>query len=988
MMAGQERDGERWARLEAQLDELLTLDEAARQARLAVLECQHPEDAAALRQWLHGMQASAGRWLLPEGQAPSAVQHQAGEVIGNWRLLEPIGRGGMGEVWLAARDDGLFAKQVAIKFIRENRQHFHQGIESERRLLAGLRHAAIVRLLDAGITESGEPFLVTDYIEGQTLDIWLAEQQPDLQSRLAIFRQVAEAVAHAHENLVIHCDIKPANVRVDAQGQAYLLDFGIARLAGQSEQAPNAGIAALTPGFAAPEVLTGEPIGARNDIYALGALLYYLLCGKAPLDFKGLTRSEVLARIGSQRPEPLLPNVPETLRRQARKDDWLDWQAIIEKAMHKQADARYGTVEAMLRDIQAVGAQYPVSARPQGIAGRTRRSLRRHRLAMTTIGIVLLALLAGLLGTLWQARQAALQRDIARAEAKTAAAVRDFMIEVFKDNSPEHHQGQAPDALALLDAGAERIRGNLQGQPQLQAELWAALGETYAGLGRYDKAQALLEEAFAKTDTLMLPAPSRERLLRAYALVIQQRGGPWESLRRRLEKILAEPLPDTPAEQAVRHELRAYYGGLLARTGELDTAARQLQQAEQAAKALGDAGKRAYREALQQQAQLAEARGQREASIAKLRELLAELEAPELRMSGERRRAQENLAVLLGIDGRGDEALGMLQALQQENLAVYGAAHPVTLSGNINLARALQRQRQQSQAKALMEEVLRLASEHHGEASEIALLAQTNLAALEYGQGQFGAALTRLEWVYQHVRQLDGADSPRALLMLQNLARVRLDSGDYRGTQRDLETLLARLEAIGSDATAEPMALLGDIARQLGNPARARGLHQQALNLYAQAGDSESFSVQELRLSLAEDARDLDEFEVARAHAAAGLAGLQQLGEQSNAGMIEFARYLLAQLEVLEEGCTVESLAAIEAIAAAQHASYPDGVPPERAWRLSRIALYQGLCMEQLPNRKAEGREVARRAAAQLLQDPLADPHSKKLARSRLQESR
>lgn len=277
-------------RLEADFDALMDLGEAARARMLADIEGADPARAQALRRWLGAVGASAG--LLEDVGASAAAA--CIERVGPWRLEGLIGRGGSGEVYLGRRADGAFERQVAVKLLRADRNADARIIE-ERRLLARLDHPNIVRLLDGGVAEDGRPWLVTEVIDGRPLDTWMRESGPDLPRRLKVFTALADAVACAHAGGIVHADLKPANVLVDAQDQPHLLDFGVARLLEHATPTGPAGLHGLTPDWSAPERLDGAQPDPRSDVYTLGLLLFLLLTGATPIDAQAYSLSELRA---------------------------------------------------------------------------------------------------------------------------------------------------------------------------------------------------------------------------------------------------------------------------------------------------------------------------------------------------------------------------------------------------------------------------------------------------------------------------------------------------------------------------------------------------------------------------------------------------------------------------------------------------------------------------------------------------------------------
>ena len=977
-----------WERREALLDRLLELEnDAARSALLAEIERDNAEDAHALRRWLQAIETVDESWIPAD--TPPDLQHE-GEDLGNWRTLHLLGRGGMGEVWLGERADGLFDKQVAIKFIRDDRPALRAAIESERRLLANLRHPGIVSLLDAGATAKGTPYLVTDFIDGVRLDAWLGRTSPDLAGRIALFNQVARAVAHAHEQLIVHGDIKPANILVTADGRTHLLDFGISRAVNaepaDARQSPDT---VLTPEYAAPELALGTPPSTRSDIHALGGLLHFFLHERPPRDLQGLSMPETLAALRSgqaaaaEHSSPAVEAV-RTAPAHLRKD----MAAIVRKALAHEPEQRYGTVDALVNDIHAARDNLPVQAHPASRRDRAWRALRRHRNAAMASALILIMLLAGLAGIAWQAQVAAHQRDLAEAEARNANAVRNFVVGVFAAANPEQNLGNTPSALELVDAGVRRIDNELKGQPALQAELYGVLGDTYAGLGQYQQALALQEKALSTaTRAVGADAQLTRELLVRYARTQLLQGGPYDDLRARLQQTLARPAGRSVDAQVTVAQMQAYYAGLLHRMGELKPAGNVLAEAIARARALGPDGQEALAIALHQQAQLEQSQGHRDRAIHALRELDGLLAQTPQRSVGDRQLIQQELASLLGEAGKGDDAEALLREVVEANEQIYGPKHPLTISSKVDQGRALARHGKTESARRLLTAMVDLAEQEYGPNAEATAFALTNLAAIEYADGRYDATIALLERTLRSVASRDGPQGPRTLLMLQNLARVRIDAGDLSGAQRELEQILSLMRSAGSGATAEPLALLGDIARQQGDPRRARSLHQRALDVYAAAGDTSSFDVQDHRLALALDERDLGNMPAARQYAQAGLDGLSKLDQAANSDMIDYARYVLAQLDVLEGQCNTNTRKQLDAFARHHRDEMgTSAINGPAAWRYARIELYLGLCGMQVDTHDAASMQLTEDAARKILEAPEADPHSRRLARDTLRK--
>ncbi len=419
----------------------------------------------------------------------------------------------MGSVWLAQRADGRFERQVAIKFLRfaVASPAAAERFKREGRIVGQLEHPHIAELIDAGVTPSGEPYLVLEYVEGQSIDEYCDQHALSVEARLQLFLDVLEAVAAAHVQLIVHRDIKPSNVLVRNDGEAKLLDFGIAKLLAGTETASDVALvteggAALTPLFAAPEQLTGRQITTATDVYALGVLLYLLLTGKHPAGAGMRSTSEIVKAITEKEPARASAGIvpaeasgvaekrgttPDKLRRVLRGD--LD--LIVGKALKKNPQERYASVPAFGEDLRRYLRHEPVSARPDAISYRVRKYARRHRVGVSVAaGMVLV--LAG-----FSVIQSIQLRRITR-ERDRADRIAQFMTSIFKVADPEHKLGDAVTAHDVLDNASEQINTGLAHDPELQAKLTYVMAMAYNNLGLYSRAQALLERAVPFTAVL------------------------------------------------------------------------------------------------------------------------------------------------------------------------------------------------------------------------------------------------------------------------------------------------------------------------------------------------------------------------------------------------------------------------------------------------------------------------------------------------------
>jgi len=429
--------------------------------------------------------------------------------VGAYEIDRLIGRGGMGAVYLAHRVDGNFEQQVAIKLIDLPlaTDLFRERFRLERQILAGLNHPLIARLLDGGVTDEGEPFLVMEYVDGVPIHQFCENKRLSIADRLVLFKSVCEAVQFAHQNLVVHRDLKPDNILVMADGTPRLLDFGTAKLLSPSAEVLGSeftrqGFQSFTPQYASPEQVLGNPITTASDTYSLGVLLYLLLTGILPYELKEFTTAEMVRVICEQQPRrPALPGGDDK-----RLD--ADLEAIVLMALRKGPEERYLTAVQLAADVQAHLDGHTVTARRGTLRYRSSKFIRRHRIALLGAGLVLASLTAGVGGVLWQARLANAERRKAEARAQDLRQLSNSLLseldEAIKDlpgstgaqrllvtRVLEHLDRMSKDAagdrLIQLDlVNAYTRLGNIQGNPYDQN-----LGDPTGALLSLDKALSI-----------------------------------------------------------------------------------------------------------------------------------------------------------------------------------------------------------------------------------------------------------------------------------------------------------------------------------------------------------------------------------------------------------------------------------------------------------------------------------------------------------------
>jgi tetratricopeptide (TPR) repeat protein len=423
--------------------------------------------------------ASSDGFLEPPAAAP-ARQH-----IGPYELLECLGSGGMGMVYRARRRDGLYSKDVALKILREPSPDLARRLHREREIVGALAHPGIASLLDGGTDEHGVPYLVLEFVEGCALDQWIRQMQPDIDATLRLALQILDALAYAHARLVVHRDLKPHNILVDARGQAKLVDFGIARVISMDGTAQTA--LALTPAYAAPEQLRNAAPTALSDLYSFAVVLFEMLSGELPYPSSGTDLVSWVQTITEG--EPRLASQVCTSRARSRELKG-DIDAILLRALEKDPAARYQSAQEFAADISRHLDGFAVLARRPSVVLRAWKYARRHRALALGISATTLAVVMGSGLAVWQGIEARHERDQALRERSKAQAVSSFMQRMLSFNNPlvaEQRNAGATTIGEVLDEWGRRLgAGDFDNQPGVKAELLRVLSQSYESQGRYD----------------------------------------------------------------------------------------------------------------------------------------------------------------------------------------------------------------------------------------------------------------------------------------------------------------------------------------------------------------------------------------------------------------------------------------------------------------------------------------------------------------------
>ena len=415
----------------------------------------------------------------------------ASQMVGPYRVLHEIGQGGMANVFLAVREGGDFEQRVAIKVLRgllggDALRRFR----AERQILASLEHPSIARLLDGGTTPDGVPYLAMEFVDGVPIDSYCRDHRLSIRERLQLFCRVCDAVSHAHRNLVVHRDLKPSNILITADGTPKLLDFGIARLLvddGPSAPLTMTGMRMLTPEYASPEQVRGEPITTAADVYSLGVLLFELLTGQRPLSFTTRQTSEIERVVCTTEPRR-----PSTTVKSSKESRLLagDLDTIVLTALRKEPARRYASASRLAEDIRRHLDGRPVIARQPTWAYRTSRFIGRHR-AGVAMATVLTILVIGFAVTLVQ------QNRRVRLERDASEQVTNLLLEMYSSYDPTASRGSRVTAQELLDRGASRIQAELKNQPLMLARMLDRFGALYTSIGLPQRAVDVLRSSLA-----------------------------------------------------------------------------------------------------------------------------------------------------------------------------------------------------------------------------------------------------------------------------------------------------------------------------------------------------------------------------------------------------------------------------------------------------------------------------------------------------------
>ena len=872
-----------WERLDAHLDEIYDADPTQREEALLRLERTNPRLAARLRRLLEAAEVSGiepggaltSRLLGDVISAENASPLPAPERIGPWRIVSELGRGGMGVVYLAERSAGGFEQRVAIKLLPAgpHADHLLERFEQERRILAGLDHPGISRLIDGGRTDEGSPWFAMEFVDGERIDGYCDRLRMPVEERLKLFIEVAEAVHAAHRSLVVHRDLKPANILVTPEGTVKLLDFGIAKPlegdgAGDVTQTLQR---VLTPEYSTPEQIRGEPITTASDVYQLGLLLHELLTGRRAHQLTDTTPQGIERAVCDDPPTRpsaavLRPaethsghddsegaaaardTTPRRLHRRLRGD--LD--TIILTALRKERERRYASAEQMADDVRRHLEALPVRASPDTVGYRASRFVRRH--AMSVASIAALLVLVSMFVAFHTVRLRE-ERDRAQMEAAKAEQVADFLVEVFRVADPNVARGAEVTARELLDRAAEEISTGFEGQSELRAALLETMGLAYRELGLYDPAEALLAEAVDQR--LRANGPEHPDTLHAQESLgtVFWRQGRFDDAadlhRRAYEQARSALGPEDPATLSHANQLALSWWrlGRYEEAGELFKSTLKRMERVHGAEHADTANVRNnLAGVLWTQGRYADAAELYREALAVNRSALGE-EAH--RTLG----SLYNLALALKAQGLHEEAEPLFLDALNKRKRVFGDEHSATLATVSALASLYAETERPEEAERLHRQVLETRVQVLGPDHIATLSSGHNLASTMWLLGRHAEAEELYRETLRRREEVLGAEHPRTLYNRQVLAQLLAETGQhgearqlygltldaYRRTQglehrgaleigRDLGRLLCSTESawegeeLVADALERARKALPDEALLLGTLATEHGI--------------------------------------------------------------------------------------------------------------------------------------------------------------------
>ena len=772
---------ERWQLVKAELAAALDAAPPDRDAYLQGLAQRDAELFQVVDSLVKADAAHGSRLSLAFGNSGAGFEDEEAEaarwvdrLVGAYRLNAVIGSGGMGTVFRASRDDGAFERVVAVKVIRggTGRRYFLSRFQGERQILARLEHPSIARLIDGGATEDGYPYLVMEMVEGQPIDEYCDRRGLTVRARLELFRKVCAAVQYAHQNLVVHRDLKPGNILITPAGDPKLLDFGIARIMAEDSDAASDRtlVPMMTLQYASPEQVRGDPITTSTDIYSLGVLLYVLLTGGRPYEARATTPQAARVICEEEPPLPSSIATEPAVRRQLRGD--ID--SIILKALRKEPAARYFAAENLSDDIANYLGGLPVAARRGSASYQLGKFVRRHRLGVAiglTATVMLAAALVVVSSLLLRVRSAATETAAALADSR---AVADFLQNDVLGSADPEHTGQAELPIrAVLERASATASATFAGHTSRAAAIHAVLGRAWEGLGDPDRALAEIHASIAAAARLG-PAGTARWAASMNALADHYyRLDDFTAERKVLEEMLAPGrIGTSDAEYGEALTARAQLAALDVQTDRVKEALAGIEAARaDAIRRFGQDAPETLSIRTRYYSTLADA-GRYAEAIAEQRSLVAAHERLGTIDSLGYFETREDLALNLVMLGREREALPILEPLYADEVRLFGRSYWRVIHTGNTLAAAYDNLGLVDRAEPLYKGLIAQSVAGAGPGSEQTVGTKSNLAVLYMANDRPADALPLFQDVYGHEVRVRGETARKSLGAARNLART------------------------------------------------------------------------------------------------------------------------------------------------------------------------------------------------------------------------
>lgn len=853
--------------------------------------------------------------ILASALSDSPTTDKTGQQVGPFKILDVLDHGGMGSVYLAKRADGQFEQKVALKLLRIgfSSQNQTRRFLAERQILASLNHENIAQLYDGGITSDGQPWFAMEYAEGEPIDKYCDVNNLTIDQRLNLFINICEAVQNAHRQLIVHRDLKPSNILVTQEGKVKLLDFGIAKILNQDELSPDklpqtrTGLLPLTPAYASPEQVRGETITTASDVYQLGIVLYELLCGCRPYEVTGSTPSEIEEIICEKqptRPSTAVTNLLQAKGKGSHKiisnrrttDHHLkkrlrgDLDTIIMKALRKEPERRYESVDQLVTDLRNYLNGLPVMAHADSLTYRTTKFIRRHTTGVAATAAIVTLLIGYAITITWHSQRTQAALEQAQQETAKAEQVTNFLMSLFEANDPMETLGDTVTARELLIKGTRQAK-MLNGQPVVQAQMLSVIGTVYHNLGQYQQAKTLHEQALSvREDEFGSDHPEVAKSLHNLARVYKENGDynrAGQFYRQALEirkKYLSQ---DDPLIGESLYHMGMFHQRV---TGDLDSAESAYRRSLAIRKnAYGTLHERVA-ESLRGLGGVFIAEGNYKKAESHYQQAIAIQNSLLGPKHPETLTTLNNLAILKAWNGEYDSATKLLKKSLDQRDDVLGPRHPSIAIQLNNLAFIAGHQKDYEQAEQLLKKALSVMETSVGLDHPHALVFKTNLARIMHLTNRYEKSEQLHRETLQTKQDLLGTDHPDVAASLIQLGALLKDKNEYK----EAEELIKEAISIHKNSPENPSPLFISAYYLLAKINITRGNYLAAGDILGKA------------LEIRQQNRPVDHPDIAVAHSLQGacLTDLELYTEAES--LISDVQFLLPRIEAAKSSLKQE----------------------------------------------------------------------------------